>query len=54
MSGSVRDDTSQEAAPEVDEGHDHPRGTMLIVLLMVVFFAAMWAWAYYLLIYNAG
>lgn len=63
MSGDVNEDTSTDPASEApatpgpdesEEHHEQPRGTMLIVLLMILFMAALWGWAYYLLVVRSG
>lgn len=36
--------------PEVEEPEEHPRGTMVLMLLFLLLIALMWAWAYYSLI----
>jgi hypothetical protein len=59
VSGDVNDDTATEPAPEAptpdgaDDHQEHPKGTMLIVFLMILAMAALWGWAYYLLVVRS-
>ncbi|MGI9646160.1 MAG: hypothetical protein ACR2O6_12715 [Ilumatobacteraceae bacterium] len=36
-------------AEVVDDEHEDPRGTMVLMLLFLLLIAAMWIWAYYAL-----
>jgi hypothetical protein len=51
----VSDETSVDQTAPADTGHDeeeHPRGTLLFLLMFLALTAAMWIWMYVLLFWR--
>jgi len=39
-----------DAGDQADDGHEDPKGTMVLMLLFLALIIAMWIWAYYSMI----